>query len=161
MNLTRWFAGAAIVVGVGGCGGATAPDSSIVVGENQVRLTISSSASEVNRGTPVTFQVRLSNEGAAPVTLHFRDSCQINPYIRDRFGKILLPANGGWICLGALTELTLSPAEVVARQFVWTGSSAFQSEEPLRSFPAGKYFFSVEIPAAEGMLRATVPVALD
>jgi hypothetical protein len=160
MKLTRWSAVAVTCVIAFACQRATAPESSTVIGENLVRLTVSSSASEVVRGTPVTFHVSLTNEGSAPLTLHFSDSCQINPYIQDESGKTVVPTSGGWGCLTVLTDLTLTPGNEVVRDFVWTGSTTFQSEMPLRPLPAGKYFFSAEVPANETTLRSTIPVNL-
>jgi hypothetical protein len=157
MKLTRWFAAAVTVLA---CSESTAPKSSTVIGENLVRLTVTSSAGEVLRGTPVTFHVRLVNEGSAPVTLHFRDSCQINPYIQDESGKTVLPDGGRWGCATVVTNLTLTPGTDVVREFVWTGSTEFRSEMPLRPLPMGAYYFSAEVPAEEITLRATVAVIL-
>ena len=162
MKLGRWFAAAAagLVLVVLGCQEAVSPKSSTVIGENLVRLSVTPSASEVARGAPMTFHVSLENQGSTPVVLHFRDSCQINPYIQDRLGKTVLPENGWWICTGALTTLTVAPSSEVVRDFVWTGSTEFRSELLLRSLPPGKYFFSAEVPADEVTLRGTVPVVL-
>jgi Intracellular proteinase inhibitor len=160
MKLARWSAAAALVIAVVGCREATSPKSSTVIGANLVRLTVTSSTSEVVRGAPVTFHVSLMNEGATPVVLHFRDSCQINPYIQDQLGKTVLPEGGWWGCAAALTNLTLNPGNDVARDFVWTGSTEFRSEMPLRPLPAGGYYFSAEVPADEVTLRATVSVRL-
>jgi hypothetical protein len=155
--------GRTVAAGLGalalGCNATTSP-SDTMIGANLVRLSVSSSASEVARGTPVTLQVKLSNEGTSPVTLHFNDSCQINPYIRNSTGQTVLPDGGSRACLGVLTDLTVSPGSDVFREFVWTGSTAFQSEMPLRTLPPGHYFFTAEVPASEGMLRATVPVTI-
>ena len=131
-----------------------------MIGENLVRLTVSSSAGEVVRGAPVTFHVTLTNEGSAPLTLHFTDSCQINPYIQDESGKTVLPYGGTWGCATVLTNLTLDPGAGIDRDYVWTGSTAFRSEMPLRPLPPGKYFFSAEVPANETTLRSTVAVIL-
>lgn len=162
MKLGRWFGAAAagLVIVVLGCQEAVSPKSSTVIGENLVRLTVTPTATEVVRGSPMTFHVSLENEGSTPVVLHFRDSCQINPYIQDQLGKTVLPVGGWWICTGALTTLTVAPGADVSRDFVWTGSTEFRSELLLRSLPPGKYFFSAEVPADEVTLRATIPVTL-
>ena len=151
---------AALCIVAFACREATTPNSNSVVGGNLVRLTAASSASEVARGDPVTFHVILTNEGSAPVTLHFSDSCQINPYIQDQSGKTVLPGGGGWACLTVLTDLTLVPGKDISRDYIWTGSTEFRSEMPLRPLPAGKYLFSAEVPANETTLRATVAVTL-
>jgi intracellular proteinase inhibitor BsuPI len=158
--ICRWLAAAMVLVALG-CRESTAPASSSVIGGNLLRLTVTSSASEVARGMPVTLQVRLANEGASPITLHFNDACQINPYILNSLGKTVLP-EGGWRgCAGVLTNLTVTPGTDIVREFVWTGSTAFRSEEPLRPLPTGKYFFSAEVPSNEVTLRATLPVILN
>jgi hypothetical protein len=131
-----------------------------MIGANLVRLSVSSSATEIVRGSPVTLQVRLSNEGASPVTLHFSDSCQINPSIQNSAGQTVLPEGGSRGCATVLTDLTVTPGNDVVREFVWTGSTAFQSEMPLRPLPVGQYFFTAEVPASEGKLKATVPVTV-
>lgn len=159
MNLFRLTAVAGMVV-IGGCRDTTAPISSTQLGANQVRLTVSASAAEIVRGSPVNLHITLVNEGAQAVTLHFRDSCQINPYIRDDAGAIVLPGVGGWACLTMLTNLTLAPAETVSRDYVWTGSSSFSTGEPSRALPPGKYLFSAVVPAEETTLNAAVGITL-
>jgi hypothetical protein len=160
MNLLRGIAVAGMLVVIGGCTDATAPISSTQLGANQVRLTVSASSPEVTRGSPVKLHVTLVNEGTQAVTLHFGDSCQINPYIRNAAGEIVLPGGGAWGCLTVLTSLTLAPFESVSRDFVWAGSSDFVSEMPLRPLPAGMYFFSAKVPAGEVTLSAGVGIAL-
>jgi len=158
MNLIRWTAIAGVVVATGGCGGSTGPDGSDRIGA--IRLSVSSSSAEVVRGSPVTFRVELVNEGGEAATLHFGDSCQINPYIRNALGEMVLPWGGGWGCLTVITQLTLLPGQPVVREYVWTGSTAFQSEMPLRSLPPGTYFFTAEVPQGEATLRATREITL-
>ena len=149
-----------MVVGVGACSDATAPISSTQLGANQVRLTVSASSSEVTRGTPVNLHVTLVNEGMEAVTLHFGDSCQINPYIRNLGGEIVLPGGGAWGCLTVLTSLTLAPQGSVSRDYIWRGSTDFASEMPLRPLPAGRYFFSAKVPAGEMTLSAGIGITL-
>ena len=158
MNLIRWTAVAGMLVATGACSEAIAPTSSASFGA--VRLTVSGSSAEVVRGSPVTFRVNLVNEGIEAATLHFGDSCQIKPTIRNALGEIVLPAGGAWGCLTVLTQLTLLPGQPVVREYVWTGSTAFQTEEPLLSLPPGKYFFTAEVPSGEATLRATIEITL-
>ena len=160
MNLLRWTVVSGMLFVIGACSDATAPLSSTQIGANQVRLTVSASSSEVTRGTPVNLNVTLVNEGTQPVTLHFGDSCQINPYIRNADGTIVLPAGGGWMGMTVLTDLTLGPQESVSRDFVWRGSTDFASEMPLRPLPVGRYFFSAKVPAGEMTLSAGVGITL-
>jgi Intracellular proteinase inhibitor len=160
MRRFRWIAVVAGGLTATACSSTLDPVSNTMVGDNQVRLSISASSAEVVRGSPITFHVTLANAGAKPVTLHFRDSCQINPYVRDSGGSIVLPDNGSWGCASTLTELTLASLQSVERDFVWTGSTAFQSEEPLRPLSPGKYLFVAEVPATEGALSAGVDIAL-
>ncbi|HEY4670670.1 MAG TPA: BsuPI-related putative proteinase inhibitor [Gemmatimonadaceae bacterium] len=159
MNLIRRTVLGLVVLSLG-CKATTTSPSSTMIGANLVRLSVSSSASEVVRGTPVTLQVKLSNEGSAPVTLHFSDSCQINPYIQNSAGQTVLPEGGSRGCLTVITDLTVTPGNDVVREFVWTGSTAFQSEMPLRPLPAGRYFFTAEVPANEVVLQAMLPLIL-
>lgn len=158
MNLFRWAAIAGVVATTGGCGGSTGPVATARVGA--IRLSVSSSSTEVVRGSPVTFRVHLVNEGTEATTLHFGDSCQINPYVRNALGEMVLPAGGGWYCLAVITRLTLLPGEPVVREFVWTGSTDFRSELPLRPLPPGTYFFTAEVPQGEATLRATTEITL-
>jgi hypothetical protein len=104
--------------------------------------------------------VSLVNEGSEATTLHFGDSCQIIPTIRNAAGEIVVPGGGGWACLTVITHLTLIPGQPVVREFVWTGSTEFRSELPLRPLPPGKYFFTAEVPQGEATLRVTTEVAL-
>ena len=158
MNLSRWTAIAGVVVATAACSGSTGPDATTRVGS--IRLSVSSSSAEVVRGSPVTFRIELLNEGGEAVTLHFGDSCQIVPYVRNALGETVLPTGGGWVCLTVVTALTLLPGQPVVREYVWTGSTAFQSEMPLRSLPPGKYFFTAEVPQGEATLRATTEITL-
>ena len=159
MNLIRWAAVAGIVIAAGACSEAVAPTASARFGA--ILLTVSGSSAEVVRGSPVTFRVSLVNEGSEAATLHFGDSCQIVPTIRNALGEIVLPAGGAWGCLTVLTQLTLLPGQPVIQDYVWTGSTAFQSEMPLRPLPAGKYFFTVEVPSGEATLRVTTQITLN
>jgi hypothetical protein len=158
VNLIRWTLVAGIVVATGACSGAIEPDATDRLGA--IRLSVFSSSAEVVPGTPVTFQVSLVNEGSEATTLHFRDSCQIIPTIRNASGEIVVPFGGSWACLTVVTQLTLLPGQPVVREYVWTGSTAFQSEMPLRSLPRGKYFFTAEVPQGEATLRVTTQVTL-
>jgi hypothetical protein len=158
MNLIRWTAVAGLVVASGACSGAIEPDPIARFGD--IRLSVSSSSAEVVRGSPVTFRVELVNEGSEAITLHFGDSCQIVPRIHNASGEFVLPPGGAWGCATVLTELTLLPGEPVVREFVWTGSTAFQSEMPLRSLPPGKYFFTARVPSGEATLSVTTQVTL-
>ena len=157
MNLIRWTCIAGMVVLTAACSEATEPSSAKV---GVIRLSVSSSSDEVVRGSPVTFRVSLVNEGAETATLHFGDSCQIVPTIRNAWGEVVLPSGGHWGCLTVITQLTLLPGEPVIEEYVWTGSTAFQSEMPLRPLPPGTYFFTAEVPQGEATLKATTQVAL-
>lgn len=142
--------------------GSTEPLSggaSLRVGKSIVRLQLSASTHELTAGTPDTLRVTLTNDGPASVVLHFGDSCQILPYIRDATGTVVLPGEGGWACFTVLTQLALSRGQSVVREFIWTGSTSFASEMPLRPLPSGKYYVSAEVPAFEGMLR-TAPLEI-
>lgn len=160
MNQFRWTALAGILVAFGGCREAVAPESSVPIGDAFIQLTVSSSAPEVARGFPVTFRANLENVGSAAATLHFGDSCQIVPYLTDRLGQVVLPAGGSWGCLTVITQLSLQPGESVVREYVWTGSTDFQSEMPLRPLPVGKYFFTVKVPSGEATLSVTTEIIL-
>ncbi len=158
MNLIRWTAVAGLLVTTGACSESTGPSASATF--DAIRLTVSGSAAEVVRGSPVTFRVELVNEGSEAITLHFGDSCQIVPTIRNAVGEIVLPAGGAWGCLTVLTQLTLVPGQPVVQEFVWTGSTEFRSENPLRSLPPGKYFFTAKVPSGEATLSATTVITL-
>jgi hypothetical protein len=156
MDLIRRTAAAGVLV-LAGCSQSIEPNTDKV---GALLLTVSGSSAEIVGGTPMTFRVSLVNEGSEAVTLHFGDSCQINPYIRNALGEMVLPTGGGWGCLTVITQLTLLPGQPVVREYVWTGSTAFQSEMPLRSLPPGTYFFTAEVPQGEATLRATTQVVL-
>jgi hypothetical protein len=158
MNLIRWTCIAGMVVLTVACSGTTEADSSAKVGA--IRLSVSSSSDEVARGSPITFRVILLNEGAEAATLHFGDSCQIVPTIRNAWGEVALPSGGRWGCATVITQLTLLPGEPVIEEYVWTGSTAFQSEMPLRPLPPGAYFFTAEVPQGAATLKATRQVTL-
>jgi hypothetical protein len=157
MNQFRWAIAVASAVVAAGCTGTLEPVSNTTLGDNGIRLTVAASSQEIVGGSPVTVHATLTNEGAESVTLHFSDGCQINPSIRNSDGQVVL-AGGG--CITMLTDLTLAPLQNVERDFVWTGSTEFTSEMPLRPLPAGMYRFIVNVPAAEGTLSAGVEITL-
>ena len=157
MNLIRWTCIAGMAVLTVACSEATEPSSAKV---GVIRLSVSSSSDEVVRGSPVTFRITLVNEGAEAATLYFGDSCQIVPTIRNAWGEVVLPSGGHWGCLTVITQLTLLPGEPVIEEYVWTGSTAFQSEMPLRPLPPGTYFFAAEVPQGAATLRAATQVTL-
>jgi hypothetical protein len=160
MKLMRWTVTAGTLAAIVACSESIGPTSSTRIGSNVVRLTVSGSSAEIERGSPVTFRVSLVNEGNEEVTLTFGDSCQIIPTIQNARGEIVLPEGGAWGCLTVITQLTLVPGQPVVREYVWTGSTAFQSEMPLRPLPPGKYFFTAKVPQGEATLRATTEVTL-
>ncbi len=155
MNLTRLYAVAGILVAAGACSDSIAPTSSARFGD--IRLTVASSSREVARGSQLTFNVELVNEGSSAATLHFGDSCQIVATIQNALGQVVVPSGA---CLTVLTQLTLPPGQPVVKEYVWTGSTAFQPGEPPPSLPTGSYFFTVEVPAGEVTLRVTIQVNL-
>jgi hypothetical protein len=148
-----------LLLAVASCNDPAAPVTSTLIGDNLVRLTSSASARELAGGSPVTLRISMTNEGTETVTLHFRSTCQILPYISDARGANVIPSEGGWGCGAALTELSLGPGESVNREYIWTGSTAFRSEMPLIPMPPGRYYFTVEIPADEEKLRSA-PIEL-
>ena len=154
MNVRGRFGLIVSLISALGCNSSTEPLSSIDVEGTRISLVATASGSEIVGTSPVTFTVRLVNEGAKPATLHFNSGCQILPYIRSSIGRVVLPGEGGWGCTGALTQLTLAAGESVVREYVWTGSTDFRSEMPLRPLPPGRYLFSAEVPAQEAMLRS-------
>jgi hypothetical protein len=156
MDLIRRTAVAGALV-IAGCSQSIEPNTDKA---GALRLTVAGSSAEVVRGEPVTFRVTLVNEGSETVTLHFGDSCQIVPTIRNESGEIVVPYGGGWACLTVYTRLTLLPGEPVVREFVWTGSTEFRSELLLRPLPPGKYFFTAEVPQGEATLRVTTQIVL-
>lgn len=133
--------------------------SSSIVDDNLIRLTASASSREVVPGTPVTLRISLTNEGTKSVTLHFNSGCQLLPYLRDARGIYVIPDGGGYGCTAALTELTLAPGQSEVREYKWTGSTAFQSEMPLRPLPPGPYYFTALVEANEAKL-STEPIEL-
>jgi len=154
MKLRGPFVWGLSLLGLVACSGSTEPPSSVDVGGNTISLNVTASGNEVVGISPVTFTIRLLNEGTEGVTLHFNSGCQISPFIRTSSGVVVLPSAGGWLCTGALTQLSLAAGESVVREYVWTGSTDWRSEMPLRPLPKGRYFFSAEVPSAEGMLRS-------
>lgn len=160
MNLSCRGVLVALLIGILGCHDPFGARSNTQVGANLVRLTVSTSASEVARGSPITIRATLTNDGTEVITLHFRDTCQILPYIRNTFGEIVLPADGSWGCGAMLTDLTLTPGQPVTQEFVWTGGDSLGTQMPLFFLPTGRYLCTVEVPALEVFLRASVVITL-
>ena len=160
MNLSCRGVLVALLIGTLGCHDPFEPIPNTQVGSNLVRLTVSASASEVVRGSPVTIRATLTNDGTEAITLHFRDTCQILPYIRNTLNEIVLPADGSWGCGAMLTELALTPGQSVTQEFVWMGGDSLGTQMPLFFLPTGRYLCTVEVPALEVFLRASVAITL-
>jgi hypothetical protein len=154
MNLRGPCVWVVSLFGLIACSSPMEPPSKVDVGGTTLSLSVTASGNEIVGSSPVTFTIRLLNEGAQSVTLHFGSGCQISPYIRASSGAVVLPSGGGWGCTTALTQLSLAAGESVVREYVWTGSTEFQSEMPLRPLPKGRYFFSAVVPSGEAMLRS-------
>jgi hypothetical protein len=151
MTLFSRFASICLLLAVASCSDPTSPRSSVLIGDNLLRLTASASTREIEFGSPVTLRVSLTNEGAETVTLQFGSSCQILPYIHNAGGARVLPAaDDGWACLGVLTQLSLDPGQSEVKEYVWKGSSKFRSEPPLPALPRGRYYFTAEVPEYRG-----------
>jgi hypothetical protein len=162
MNLFSRYAFTFSLLSVASCNDASGP-SSAIIDNTLLRLSASASANVIYPGSPVTLRATLKNEGSEPITLHFSDSCQILPYIRTGGGKSVIPSGGGWGCLTVITQLSLAPGESRVHEYVLkkTESALAGTRNAQMQFelPAGRYYFTAEVPASQVTLRSE-PVEL-
>jgi len=118
-------------------------------------LSMSATSQSIQGGQLDTLTILLSNASDSAVTLSFGSGCQVLPYIADAHGATVLPAGGGWFCTANITRLTLAPNERRASTLLWTGSTEFASEMPLRPLPAGRYSIWVTLTAQQVQLQST------
>lgn len=115
-------------------------------------LSAAVSTPSFEAGQADTITITLTNTTPNVITLHFGDGCQILPYVADANGDVVLPSGGGWGCTAALSQLSLAPHEVQTARFIWTGSTTFSSEMPLRTLPRGLYHVFATLHASEAHL---------
>ncbi len=117
-----------------------------------LRPTASITVSVIPAGDTATIVFRLQNVGSDTVTLHFSDSCQLNPYVSSSFGLIVYPPGGGWVCATALTSLTLRPGESTTQELKVGGMGlSLNSYVPLG---AGDYSAYARVPSSEYTLQS-------
>lgn len=135
--------------------------STAVVDGSILTLTLTASTQDLVAGQPDTLRATLSNAGPNEARLRFNTGCQILPYIRAANGTVVLPDYGAWGCHQALTTLVVPANQSVVREWIWTGSTAFQSEMPLRPLPPGTYHVTVVVEANNARLEtAPLPIRL-
>ena len=162
MHLIPWTAVAGLLIATGACGEASGPSSTAKLGP--IRLSVSSSAPELVRGSGVTFRVDLVNEGSGTVTLHFEDTCRLHPNIRNEAGEIVIPSGGVWGCPAFTAEIILPPGQPTGWYIQWRGIADFESAifytGSVQELPPGKYVFIAELPLGDATLRASTPITL-
>ena len=124
-----------------------------------VSLSLSVSREVIQAGQLDTITIVLRNTTNRAVTLSFGSGCQLLPYIADARGTVVLPSGGAWMCTAIVTTLTLAPGETRSSILVWTGTTEFASEMPLRSLPPGRYSIWARLPAGQVQLQ-TPPVSV-
>src|SRR5689334_20571143 len=80
-------------------------------------LRVSVSQNPTLVGGVAVFSVRVDNIGDSVVNITFPSSCQVLPYFRDRAGRAVTPAGGGFACLTVLTQQTLRPGASFSHAF--------------------------------------------
>ncbi len=120
-------------------------------------LSLAVSRSQLRAGDLDSITISLVNNNDHAVSLSFGSGCQILPYVTDARGTTVLPGGGGWTCTMAISKLDLAAGERHTGVLVWSGSSAFASEMPMRPLPSGVYSVFAVLSAGEVRL-ATSPV---
>ena len=158
MTLFSRFASISLLLAVASCSNPSSGPSSTIIDNSLIRLTTSASAGVIEAGSPVTLRASLKNEGSEAITLHFGDSCQILPYIRNDRGERVIPAGGGWGCLTVITQLSLAPGQSKVHEYslkkAESGLAGTRLVELQFELPAGRYFFTAEVPAPGVTLRS-------
>ncbi len=117
------------------------------IGDQPVKLTITASSRSFKIGTPDTLRVSITNTLAQSVRLQYSNDCQLEMFVRDAKGNIVIPVTGKSQCLPINTTLTLPANGSVLRVFVWTGGTAFLPTVTSDHVAPGTYYISGEINA--------------
>lgn len=117
-------------------------------GDQPITLSLALSATELTLGTPDTITVTATNTFTQTATLLFNSDCQILVTIRSLSGAVVVPPNNVRTCSSLGTSLDIPASSSIVRRFVWTGATDLTPPGSATALPAGSYFVSAAINAA-------------
>jgi len=98
---------------------------------------------------------RLLNTSAHSVTLNFRSSCRVLPYIRVADSdQVVYPTGGTWGCFEALTQLTIPANDAHVVRVLLRGGAPQQAIHTGIPVAVGRYVATAEVISGEYQLRS-------
>lgn len=102
-----------------------------------LRLSATTSTSDVPPGGKAVVTFRLENRASTPAVIPFPNSCHVMPYVATRpSSTIVYPAGGGWTCAAILTELVVPANGAVTTELTLVKGQHGIGQAGL---PAGEY----------------------
>ena len=147
MRARTWLAAVVLMVQAACASNPNAPGQT-----GPVRLVAHIDRIQIASGAVATATFRIENDSAQTVTMHFNSGCQILPFIaRQPSGQVVYPADGGWVCTLALTEITLPPGGAAIREVTVVNGP---SQRELVGLAPGHYVFFARIQSQEYTLES-------
>lgn len=146
--MKRLLTGLTALAVIASCDSGPLGPSSTSNSADGLMLSVAVSRSQLRAGDLDSITITLANTNDHAVSLNFSSGCQILPYIADGRGTTVLPS-GGWACTAMLSRLDLAVGERRTVVLVWSGSTTFASEMPLRPLPSGVYTVFAALSAQE------------
>lgn len=117
------------------------------IGDQPITLTITASSRSFKLGTPDTLRVSISSSLTTTARLTYANDCQLEMFVRDAKGKIVIPAGGKSVCAPVATTLDIPAGGSVVKVFIWNGGTAFLPTVTSDQVAPGSYYISAEINA--------------
>jgi hypothetical protein len=115
--------------------------------EEPITLSMTASSRSFKAGTPDTLRVTITNTLAEVARLRYNSSCQLELFVRDSKGNVVIPSGGKSQCLPIVSTLDIPAKGSIVRMFIWNGGTAFLPTVTSDRVPAGSYYLSPEINA--------------
>jgi len=138
----------ACLIGACGTNSMMAPREFLSATAAGLEFSASISKDVIPQGDTATFSFVLRNNTSEAVVLRFNSGCQLLPFVRDSRRQV--HPDGGYVCTGALTSLTVPAGQQVERSIVLFAGQrqlAIQTSIPLE---AGDYIAFAEIADGQG-----------
>jgi hypothetical protein len=129
------------------------------VPEQVIPTTISASDRDLQTGESTTLTVTITNTLDEEVELAFPTSCQALVFIRNAEGRVMVPANGTYLCADVPSLLILAAGASKVYNVTWGGGVEFGPAGSSTRLPAGSYFASAEL-RADNYIAIAFPITI-
>lgn len=117
------------------------------LGEQVIELRVAPSLTTLQPGDSTLITATLTNTLDEDVLLVFSTTCQILVYVSNETGRVVTPA-AGHNCPGIPSQLPIPALGTVTRLVTWDGRAEFGTSGGAPRLPAGKYYVSAQLDAA-------------